>query len=118
MPPVKDEEEQTHHKRPREEDGDEGKDVKSEPKKPKGTWEESGEEGHMVISQGRNQKRVTVSKFKGIVLVGLREYYEKDNKWLPGRNVAKALFVASADALQYHPTPFFNLQPGSSVRFV
>uniref|UniRef100_A0A6U4PS68 Transcriptional coactivator p15 (PC4) C-terminal domain-containing protein n=1 Tax=Hemiselmis andersenii TaxID=464988 RepID=A0A6U4PS68_HEMAN len=86
MPPVKDEEEQTHHKRPREEDGDEGKDVKSEPKKPKGTWEESGEEGHMVISQGRNQKRVTVSKFKGIVLVGLREYYEKDNKWLPGKS--------------------------------
>jgi len=28
-------------------------------------------------------KRISVSKFKGSVNINLREYFEKDDKWLP-----------------------------------
>ncbi|KIW27909.1 uncharacterized protein PV07_07606 [Cladophialophora immunda] len=30
-------------------------------------------------------RRVTLSEFKGKKLVNIREYYEKDNQWLPGK---------------------------------
>ncbi|KIY03216.1 uncharacterized protein Z520_01683 [Fonsecaea multimorphosa CBS 102226] len=30
-------------------------------------------------------RRVTLSEFKGKKLVNIREYYEKDNEWLPGK---------------------------------
>ncbi|KIW10979.1 hypothetical protein PV08_10278 [Exophiala spinifera] len=34
------------------------------------------------ISKGR---RVTISEFKGKTLVNVREYYQKDGEWLPGK---------------------------------
>jgi len=30
-------------------------------------------------------RRVTISDFKGKKLVNIREYYQKDNEWLPGK---------------------------------
>ncbi|KAJ9603669.1 hypothetical protein H2200_011855 [Cladophialophora chaetospira] len=30
-------------------------------------------------------RRVTISEFKGKTMVGIREYYEKDGQWLPGK---------------------------------
>ncbi|KAL2394776.1 hypothetical protein ABEF95_000710 [Exophiala dermatitidis] len=30
-------------------------------------------------------RRVTISDFKGKTLVNIREYYQKDNEWLPGK---------------------------------
>ncbi|KIW69064.1 hypothetical protein, variant [Phialophora macrospora] len=30
-------------------------------------------------------RRVTISEFKGQTMVGIREYYEKDGQWLPGK---------------------------------
>lgn len=32
-------------------------------------------------------RRVTISDFKGKTLVNVREYYQKDNDWLPGKKV-------------------------------
>lgn len=37
-------------------------------------------------------RRVTISEFKGKTMVGIREYYEKDNQWLPGKKVYYATF--------------------------
>mmetsp|Transcript_31551 Transcript_31551/g.70985 ORF Transcript_31551/g.70985 Transcript_31551/m.70985 type:complete len:113 (-) Transcript_31551:22-360(-) len=34
---------------------------------------------------GKTQKRITVNKFKGNVNIHLREYYEKDGDFLPGK---------------------------------
>ena len=30
-------------------------------------------------------RRATISEFKGTKMVSIREYYEKDDKWLPGK---------------------------------
>jgi hypothetical protein len=38
---------------------------------------------HLQISPKR---RVTIQEYKGITLIGLREYYEKDGKTLPGKS--------------------------------
>jgi hypothetical protein len=33
-------------------------------------------------------RRVTLSEFKGKQLVNVREYYQKDDEWLPGKKVS------------------------------
>ncbi|ESX00900.1 hypothetical protein HPODL_00313 [Ogataea parapolymorpha DL-1] len=33
---------------------------------------------------GSEKRRVSVRKFKGATLVDIREYYQKEGKWLPG----------------------------------
>ncbi|KAJ6261106.1 hypothetical protein Dda_3771 [Drechslerella dactyloides] len=43
------------------------------------------EEGNSYWELGGKLRRVTVSEFKGNVLVSVREYYEKDGKCLPGK---------------------------------
>ncbi len=42
------------------------------------------EEQTFILSEGKNQKRVNISEFKGVKYVNIREYYEKDDEWLPG----------------------------------
>jgi hypothetical protein len=37
------------------------------------------------ISKGR---RVTISDYKGMTLVNIREYYQRDSEWLPGKKVS------------------------------
>ncbi|KAL3424378.1 transcriptional Coactivator p15 [Phlyctema vagabunda] len=37
------------------------------------------------LSTGRNQRRVGISEFKKVQMVNIREYYEKDSKYLPGK---------------------------------
>ncbi len=44
-------------------------------------------------------RRVTISEFKGKTMVGIREYYEKDNQWLPGKKVQSRHFYTSGDML-------------------
>ncbi len=43
------------------------------------------------LSRGR---RVTISDYKGTTLVNIREYYQRDSEWLPGKKVS--LFHCSA----------------------
>jgi hypothetical protein len=38
-------------------------------------------------------RRVTISEFKGKTMVGIREYYEKDSQWLPGKKVCHATYL-------------------------
>ena len=38
-------------------------------------------------------RRVTISEFKGKTMVGIREYYEKDNEWLPGKKVPSGQYM-------------------------
>lgn len=47
------------------------------------------------LSKGR---RVTISEFKGRTLVNIREYYQKDNEWLPGKKVD----LSHTSSLQHH----------------
>ena len=39
------------------------------------------------LQLGGRLRRVTVSEFKGNVLISVREYYEKDGRFLPGKKV-------------------------------
>lgn len=41
------------------------------------------------------QRRVTISTFKGRVLVNVREYYEKDGQELPGKKVLPSIELPS-----------------------
>ncbi|EHY58747.1 hypothetical protein HRR83_007471 [Exophiala dermatitidis] len=41
-------------------------------------------EGNSYWEISKN-RRVTISDFKGKKLVNIREYYQKDNEWLPGK---------------------------------
>ncbi|KAF3922048.1 hypothetical protein ABW20_dc0107370 [Dactylellina cionopaga] len=43
------------------------------------------EEGNFYWELGGKARRVTVSDFKGNVYVSVREYYEKDGKYFPGK---------------------------------
>ncbi|KAK6520912.1 hypothetical protein TWF506_001153 [Arthrobotrys conoides] len=43
------------------------------------------DEGNFYWELGGKSRRVTVSEFKGNVLVSVREYYEKDGKYFPGK---------------------------------
>jgi hypothetical protein len=39
------------------------------------------------LSSGRNPRRVNVSEFKNNKLINIREFYEKDDEYLPGKKV-------------------------------
>ena len=41
----------------------------------------------LQLSSGRNPRRVEVSEFKNAKLVNIREFYQKDDDWLPGKKV-------------------------------
>jgi hypothetical protein len=41
----------------------------------------------LQLSSGRTPRRVEISDFKGSKLINIREYYEKDDEWLPGKKV-------------------------------
>jgi len=51
--------------------------------KPSGKVDSNGDR-YWEVSKMR---RVTISKFRGKVLVNMREYYEKDGQELPGKKV-------------------------------
>ena len=51
----------------------------SEDSKPQRQVNEDGQE-YWALTKS---KRISVSKFKGSVNINLREYFEKDDKWLP-----------------------------------
>lgn len=42
----------------------------------------------LICVQLSGKRRVQISEFKGTTMVGVREYYEKDGKTLPGKKVS------------------------------
>jgi len=51
---------------------------------------------------GKN-RRVTISKFKGITLVNIREYYEANNEMKPGKKVRTPLFRCLSPQIDMNP---------------
>ena len=47
-------------------------------------------------------RRCTVSDYRGKKYVGLREYYEKDGAWLPGKKARGDFFVAGVPVSFVH----------------
>ncbi|KAL3072465.1 hypothetical protein niasHS_017439 [Heterodera schachtii] len=45
---------------------------------------ERDHQGNEIIPIGGN-RFISVDRFKGRILIGIREYYQKDGKWLPGK---------------------------------
>ncbi|XP_055303610.1 RNA polymerase II transcriptional coactivator [Sitodiplosis mosellana] len=60
-------------------DSDSGPDDRTPVKKPK-----KDSDGNLQFELSNN-RRVTVSSFKGKVYVNIREFYQKDGDWLPGK---------------------------------
>lgn len=58
---------------------DDEEDQSEEDSKPEKQINEDGEE-YWALTKS---KRLSVGKFKGSVNINLREYFEKDGKWLP-----------------------------------
>lgn len=52
----------------------------------------------LQVELGTERRRVTVRQFKGKSLIDIREYYEKDDEWLPGKK-GISLTVAQWEAL-------------------
>lgn len=52
------------------------------------------------------QRRVTISTFKGRVLVNVREYYEKDGQELPGKKVLISIEPPSLQGNHANPSRF------------
>uniref|UniRef100_A0A914HGD9 Transcriptional coactivator p15 (PC4) C-terminal domain-containing protein n=1 Tax=Globodera rostochiensis TaxID=31243 RepID=A0A914HGD9_GLORO len=45
---------------------------------------ERDQQGNEIIPIGGN-RFISVDRFKGRILIGIREYYQKDGKWFPGK---------------------------------
>lgn len=58
--------------------------AQSPEKKPSGGAAEKGPGGEVMFQLAR-MRYVTVSEFRGKVMVGIREYYEKDGEFRPGK---------------------------------
>eukprot|EP00245_Coleochaete_scutata_P018673 TRINITY_DN9845_c0_g1_i1.p1 TRINITY_DN9845_c0_g1~~TRINITY_DN9845_c0_g1_i1.p1 ORF type:complete len:104 (+),score=39.69 TRINITY_DN9845_c0_g1_i1:62-373(+) len=65
---------------------DEEEDVEEEsPKRSKGKKASAVDEDGTVVCELSKNRRVTVRSFKGTVFVDIREFYEKNDVWLPGK---------------------------------
>jgi len=47
--------------------------------------EDGGGKGGFVVELSGSARRVTVEQYKGTTTISLREFYQKDGKWLPGK---------------------------------
>ncbi|KAF4636986.1 hypothetical protein G7Y89_g1085 [Cudoniella acicularis] len=63
---------------------DDGKAPKTN-KKAKKAAAPKAENNFWELSTGRNPRRVEITDFKGKKLINIREYYEKDGEYLPGK---------------------------------
>ncbi|KAK2625283.1 hypothetical protein QTJ16_005652 [Diplocarpon rosae] len=52
-------------------------------KKTKKASSSSGEDKFWELSSGKNPRRLNVAEFKGVKLINIREYYEKDGEYKP-----------------------------------
>ncbi|KAH8596407.1 hypothetical protein B0O99DRAFT_593725 [Bisporella sp. PMI_857] len=44
-----------------------------------------------ALSRGRQPRRVNISEFKNTQMVNIREYYEKNDEYLPGKKINSSL---------------------------
>jgi len=47
----------------------------------------------LQLSSGKTPRRVELSEFKNNKLINIREFYEKDEKYLPGKKVLPYLLL-------------------------
>lgn len=45
------------------------------------------------LSSGKQPRRVEISEYKGTHLINIREFYQKDGEYLPGKKVFQQLIV-------------------------
>eukprot|EP00055_Hartaetosiga_balthica_P011033 m.49097 g.49097 ORF g.49097 m.49097 type:complete len:227 (+) comp7434_c0_seq2:116-796(+) len=65
--------------------------VPTSPKRPTGKFSPHKDKDGSIHFALEKNKRVTISQFKGKTLVGIREWYEKGGKMLPGKGVSLSL---------------------------
>jgi len=64
---------------------DDGQVKKSKKSKKVKTTNNSPANPFWSLSNGRQPRRVELSEFKGTTLINIREFYEKDDQYLPGK---------------------------------
>ncbi|PBP25084.1 ssDNA-binding transcriptional regulator [Diplocarpon rosae] len=64
-------------------------------KKTKKASSSSGEDKFWELSSGKNPRRLNVAEFKGVKLINIREYYEKDGEYKPASKAGAAADASS-----------------------
>jgi Transcriptional Coactivator p15 (PC4) len=65
------------------------------------------------LSSSKTPRRVEVSEFKDSTLVSIREFYQKDDEYLPGKKVLSNPILCAVDShsARAFPCPSINTKP-------
>ncbi|EHL00431.1 putative RNA polymerase II transcriptional coactivator [Glarea lozoyensis 74030] len=57
------------------------------------------------LSSGRTPRRVEITEFKNMKLVNIREFYEKNDEYLPGKKITASLKSSGIEFDETEPAP-------------